>query len=220
MQVTPKDASAPIAAFISNCAKERLDYVRELMKYIDVHSYGRQILLLLLLVAFSSFFLCVCSQELTRISCSQRCLNNKEIPKDDRLAKQADAKYSNKVDVMAHYKFYLAFENFNLTDYVTEKLVHAFQATSLPIYMGAPNIGEFLPHPHSIINTADFKSPQHLAEYLHLLLRDEKEYNSYFEWKKLPISQLNVPRSMRPLTCKYCEHNWACRVCLRLHSLI
>ena len=41
--VWPKTASAPVAAFISNCkaSNQRLEYLRELMQYIDVHSYGQ-----------------------------------------------------------------------------------------------------------------------------------------------------------------------------------
>eukprot|EP00761_Pharyngomonas_kirbyi_P012338 gb/GECH01012365.1/.p1 GENE.gb/GECH01012365.1/~~gb/GECH01012365.1/.p1 ORF type:complete len:439 (+),score=90.72 gb/GECH01012365.1/:1-1317(+) len=41
--VQPKTASAPVAMFISNCRSKngRMDYIRELMKYVPIHSYGR-----------------------------------------------------------------------------------------------------------------------------------------------------------------------------------
>src|SRR5262249_38276383 len=143
-----------------------------------------------------------------------------DLPSDPRTARQTEGKYNVKVDVASHYKFYLAFENTNLTDYVTEKLIHAFQSTSLPCYMGAPNIDDFLPHPYSVIKTADFKSPKHLAQHLHSLLRNDVAYAEYFAWKALPADQLQVPRSMRKRTCPYCEYDWSCRVCLRIHDLL
>lgn len=40
-----------------------------------------------------------------------------------------DAKYNHKLRILSNYKFYLTLENVNLTDYVTEKLVHAFMVT-------------------------------------------------------------------------------------------
>jgi len=58
---------------------------------------------------------------------------------------------------MAKHKFYLAFENSNTKDYVTEKVFHAWRAGTVPIYMGAENIADFAPHPHSYIATSDFK---------------------------------------------------------------
>jgi hypothetical protein len=34
----------------------------------------------------------------------------------------------------------LAFENNNVTDYVTEKIFNVYRAGAVPVYMGAPNI--------------------------------------------------------------------------------
>jgi hypothetical protein len=143
-----------------------------------------------------------------------KCLNNR------KLENSSYGKFESKVESIGHYKFYLAFENSNLSDYVTEKLLHGFQATTLPIYMGAPNIDEFLPHLKSIIKTDNFQNPKDLAEYLHKLLKNEEEYNSYFSWKKIPSDQLSIPKSMKPRTCKYCNYNWQCRTCLRIHGLL
>lgn len=38
----------------------------------------------------------------------------------------------NKITIYQQYKFVLAFENHNITDYVTEKIMNAFQAGSVP----------------------------------------------------------------------------------------
>ena len=54
----------------------------------------------------------------------------------------------------------------------------------LPIVMGArPKDYKALLPPDSYISVDDFQSPKHLAEYLHILDKDDTLYNSYFRWK-------------------------------------
>ena len=54
----------------------------------------------------------------------------------------------------------------------------------VPIVMGAPKEDyEKVAPPHSFIHVDDFRSPRHLAEYLHLLDKDDVLYNQYFEWR-------------------------------------
>lgn len=55
------------------------------------------------------------------------------------------------IELISQYKFMIAFENANLTDFVTEKLALAFKAGTIPVYMGAPNVEEWLPGESSII---------------------------------------------------------------------
>jgi alpha-1,3-fucosyltransferase len=62
------------------------------------------------------------------------------------------------------YKFYLAFENSLCRDYVTEKFYNA------------------LAH---YIDVRDYKSPEHLAEYLLYLDANQTAYEQYFEWRKV-----------------------------------
>ena len=47
---------------------------------------------------------------------------------------------------LANYKFVVAVENAVCPDYVTEKLWRALEVGAVPIYHGAPNVMEFLPH--------------------------------------------------------------------------
>ncbi len=45
-----------------------------------------------------------------------------------------------KMGKLSEYKFFLAFENNNLVDdYVTEKMINALLAGTVPVYRGAPN---------------------------------------------------------------------------------
>lgn len=84
------------------------------------------------------------------------------------------------------YKFYLAFENSNCREYITEKLWwNAYHKETVPVVMGAPKSDyEKLCPPNSFIHVDDFDSPADLARYLSFLLNNDTAYNSFFEWKR------------------------------------
>jgi alpha-1,3-fucosyltransferase 10 len=94
-----------------------------------------------------------------------------------------DAGRPTKLDTISRYKFYLAFENSVAPDYVTEKLFDALMAGTVPIYLGAPNVDDFLPGDNAIINVRDFPTPHGLARYIKALLADERAYRQYFAWR-------------------------------------
>lgn len=88
--------------------------------------------------------------------------------------------------IIAEYKFYLAFENSNCVEYITEKLWwNAYHKEVVPIVMGARKSDyERLCPPNSFIHVDDFDSPADLARYLSFLLHNDTAYNSFFEWKR------------------------------------
>lgn len=71
--------------------------------------------------------------------------------------------WANKIEFLRDYKFVIAFENSSFSGYNTEKLTHAIEADTVPIYWGDPHIGrcyntrrfinahDFLPNPNSIL---------------------------------------------------------------------
>ncbi|XP_074657226.1 glycoprotein 3-alpha-L-fucosyltransferase A-like [Tubulanus polymorphus] len=83
------------------------------------------------------------------------------------------------------YKFYLAFENSNCREYITEKFfLNGLSRDVVPIVYGAHKDDyERVAPPHSFIHVDDFESPKQLAEYLHRLDKNDHLYNSYFRWK-------------------------------------
>ncbi|XP_029162756.1 glycoprotein 3-alpha-L-fucosyltransferase A-like isoform X1 [Nylanderia fulva] len=103
------------------------------------------------------------------------------------------------------YKFYLAFENSNCKDYITEKFfVNGLGHNVLPIVMGAHPTDYARSAPYrSYIHVDEFQSPKELAEYLHRLDRDDELYNSYFRWKG---------------TGEFINTYFWCRVCAMLHD--
>lgn len=103
------------------------------------------------------------------------------------------------------YKFYLAFENSNCRDYITEKFfVNGLQHDVIPVVMGAaPEDYKRAAPPHSYIHVDDFDSPKELAEYLIKLDQNDDLYNEYFQWK-------GTGRNINTFF-------W-CRICSMLHA--
>ncbi|XP_053241607.1 alpha-(1,3)-fucosyltransferase 4 [Podarcis raffonei] len=90
------------------------------------------------------------------------------------------------VKTVSEYKFYLAFENSQHPDYITEKLWrNAFTSWAVPIVLGPArsNYELFIP-PDSFIHIDDFASPRHLALYLKFLDKNKSRYQRYFAWRK------------------------------------
>ncbi|XP_045504091.1 glycoprotein 3-alpha-L-fucosyltransferase A-like [Colias croceus] len=103
------------------------------------------------------------------------------------------------------YKFYLAFENSNCRDYITEKFfVNGLQHDVLPIVMGArpSDYAAVAPH-NSYVHVEEFANPEELASYLRRLDEDDSLYNSYFKWKG---------------TGEFINTYFFCRVCAMVHA--
>jgi len=103
------------------------------------------------------------------------------------------------------YKFYLAFENSNCKEYITEKFfVNGLGHDVIPIVMGARYEDYVKASPEkSFIHVDQFKSPKELAAYLHELDSDDEKYNEYFQWKG---------------TGEFINTKFFCRVCAMIHD--
>ena len=111
------------------------------------------------------------------------------------------------------YRFYLAFENSNCNDYITEKFwYNAIQNDIVPIVMGPHrHVYERLAPPNSFIHVDDFESPADLARYLKLLSKNKTKYLQYFKWKQHSIATADIV--FRPSNSNY----W-CDLCSALHT--
>jgi len=75
-------------------------------------------------------------------------------------------KINNKVDSIKDYKFVFVFENTNsINGYITEKIFDVFYGGSIPIYLGAKNIKNYISD-KCFINLKDFKNLEDLFLYL------------------------------------------------------
>ncbi|CAG8756410.1 11462_t:CDS:2, partial [Racocetra fulgida] len=135
-----------VAWMAGNCdpVNNRNDYVKELMQHITVHSFGG----------------CLHNQELPESIREKYGMNN------DDTAYYTKHMYDVKMDTFAFYKFQLAFENSNCKGYVTEKVYDSFLSDSIPIYMGAPDIDDYVPS-NSVIKVTDFENVEDLAKYIY-----------------------------------------------------
>ena len=86
------------------------------------------------------------------------------------------------VENINKYKFYLSFENTYCDQYITEKVFKILldDIMVIPVVRGAGPYKDYLP-PHSYIDADDFSSAKALAEYLHLLDKNDTLYNGYFK---------------------------------------
>ncbi len=84
-----------------------------------------------------------------------------------------------KVDVLKHYKFCFAYENTkNISGYITEKIFDCFQAATVPVYWGAPNIAQHIPS-GCFIDRESFSSNEELYAYLKNM--PEEQYRGYIK---------------------------------------
>lgn len=84
----------------------------------------------------------------------------------------------NKHKILSKFKFCLCFENCETTGYISEKIIDCFKARCVPIYLGAPNISNYI-NPKCFIDFRKFKNYQELVEFLSKM--DEKTYNGYLK---------------------------------------
>lgn len=89
------------------------------------------------------------------------------------------------VQLLGRYQFYLALENSQHTDYITEKLWNAVRAGAVPVVLGPSrrNYERFLPS-EAFIHVDDFPSARGLARYLLLLRSDPVRMRRHLNWRR------------------------------------
>lgn len=78
----------------------------------------------------------------------------------------------DKHELLSRYKFTIAYENTAYPGYVTEKVIDAMVAGSVPVYLGAPDIAEQLPA-EAFIDARAFNSPEELTARLEQMTETE-----------------------------------------------
>ncbi|KAJ1630070.1 hypothetical protein T492DRAFT_1005969 [Pavlovales sp. CCMP2436] len=175
-----------VVAFVSNCGGVpwRRDYLQELMKHINVDSYGT----------------CLRNKQLNECPYSKE--EAKRLSRSNPCARRGTHNVV-KMTATAMYKFLFAFENQQESHYVTEKVYDGLRVATLPIYLGAPEVLDHLP-PGSVILADQFAGPKQLADYLHYLDRNRTAYLEYFKWQ--PKAFAASPAGTRcPWQCRVCE---------------
>ncbi len=108
-----------------------------------------------------------------------------------------------KLDFLKNYKFNIAFENSSSPGYLTEKLIEALGAQTIPIYWGDPLLNDtrllggggytkdclqsFL-NPNSFINLSDFSSMKECIRYILYLQQNPQPYLKILREKAFKIN--------------------------------
>ena len=187
--------TAPILWMNSNCRaiSRRTQYIMKLMKYVDVDNFGT-----------CGSNIRPLPEHIVRI---QRSANR-------TLKDIATYRWeAGKLALSKEYLFTIAIENSLTHDYVSEKLWHPLVAGSIPIYLGAPNVHDWLPcRTHCIIDLRQFKTPKEAATFIKAVARNRTLYESYHQWRNEPVAEnfqdvLNYFARIRnySLDCALCE---------------
>ncbi len=83
-----------------------------------------------------------------------------------------------KVDFLMSYKFTIAFENASYPGYVTEKIIDAMHANSIPIYWGTPLVCKDF-NSRSFVNCNDYKSFEDVVARIIEIDNDDELYAKY-----------------------------------------
>lgn len=109
-----------------------------------------------------------------RLSIAHKYMKN---PKVDGYGKGCGNYIKLKADALTEYRYSIVVENGLSSYYFTEKILDCFASMTVPIYLGAPKIGEFF-NEDGII-TIDPKNPENLDTILKNCC--EKDYTSRLE---------------------------------------
>ena len=140
-----------------------------------------------------------------------KCLHNKDEPPKAKGVSPNESKRR----ILASYKFYLAFENDVVKDYVSEKVYDGLLAGTLSVYRGAATVDALLPGARSVVKVEQFPSPAQLAGHLRHLAANKTAYEEYFAWKRRPRAD-DAARFQRVLDMTAYKYTALCRVCHHL----
>lgn len=105
------------------------------------------------------------------VDCPGKVLNNMKNAIEPRFGNWE----AGKLEFMKDYKFSIAFENSQSEGYFTEKLIHPFQAQSIPIYWGNPRIAEDF-NTKAFINCNDYENLDAVIEKIKELDNNDDLY--------------------------------------------
>ena len=130
----------------------------------------------------------------------------------DIFGKCGNRKFPTRQDIDAgyaqiakEYKFYLAFENSDCTEYITEKFFYALEFGLLPIAMGGLSREDYekVAPPHSYLHVKDYENPHSLMKELEKISRDEDLFNSFFWWRHFYTVEKKVFKAK--VHCQLCQ---------------
>lgn len=117
-------------------------------------------------VAFRDDFFSTAATYLSSADSHGKCLNNQ--------TGRAPGSFNDLTQLYSNYKFVVAMEHAKKQGYLTEKIINAYEANSIPVYWGhSETVSEFF-NTASYIDLADFPTHEAAANHLQALANDPK----------------------------------------------
>ncbi|CAN9511481.1 unnamed protein product [Ophioblennius macclurei] len=125
------------------------------------------------------------SSSLARVAFYKLLKQHVQVDVFGRAGKQIGPGRRSVMELISQYQFYLAMENSQHTDYITEKLWNAVSAGAIPVVLGPSrrNYERFLP-PEAFIHVDDFPTVQDLAQYLLKVKDSPSLIQMHLRWRE------------------------------------
>ena len=91
------------------------------------------------------------------------------------------------IDFVSQYKFIVSMENSRGETYITEKILHGFNAGTIPIYWGSSRIYDYF-NSERFLNLSDISDTKNIIQKIHEILQDD---NKFLEIVNKPIFNNN-----------------------------
>jgi len=90
-------------------------------------------------------------------------------------------------------------------------------AGSIPIYIGANTIDEYVPT-DSIIKVSDFSSTKELADYMINVAKNQTLYDKHLAWRTRPLPE-QVQNKLK-IGAEFTSDTWKCKICSAISDLL
>lgn len=181
---------APLVWVASNCNSKsgREVFVRGLMEHVGVDSFGL-------------------------------CLNNRDAGEFGmkRDGSNWNEALKNKHLLLSAYKFALVVENSLEEDYVSEKVFDAWEAGAVPLYLGAPNIEDYVPGPNAFIDLRNMTHAE-VGALVRRLDASPTDYSTYHAWRAASPERIRYQSPLGRLFERHEATDPLCDVCRMAHA--
>ena len=135
------------------------------------------------------------------------CAHNTDLPQGKSLRNPQD-----RIDLMAQHRFNLAFEFGDAKDHITPVVWEAFVSGSLPVVIGASNIGQHFP-PKSYIGKENCQKWDDLGKVVKEVVQDRQKWESYHKWRTDPEAKRSFEERYN-----FTRTSASCRLCRWAHA--
>jgi hypothetical protein len=183
--VARRHPDVPVAWVASNCHAHngRQAFVRALMRHVPVHSYGG----CLRNVAAWPTRAALATWTGPRTAPAAASPRAPVTATDDNTP-------ASVTDIMGAYMFYLALENSDCADYVTEKFFNALGMGAVPIVNGPrARYAAFMPHADAAVFVDEYPTAEALAHHLKALAANHSAYARHLRHRPVSFSSPAEP---------------------------